>query len=170
MAVVSEQLAHAQATRLPVASIATYLQDILGQRLTAVVAGVGDAKAVGKWARGERAPHPDAEARLRNAFQVAELLMQSVDDIIRIFPAWPEEHDARFATLRAQGGFLVSAEQQNGEVTSLVVESTVGGTLHVLNPWDRGIQLDGKTLEPDERGVVRLQTEPSQVLAFSPKK
>src|SRR5215217_4901410 len=77
MAVVSEQLAHAQATRLPIAAVAAYLRDILGQRLTAVVAGVDDAKAVGKWARGERAPHPDAEQRLRHAFQVAELLMQA---------------------------------------------------------------------------------------------
>jgi hypothetical protein len=76
MAVVSEQLAHAQATRLPIAQIVAYLQDILGQRLTAVIAGVGDAKAVGKWARGERLPHPDTEMHLRHAFQVAELLMQ----------------------------------------------------------------------------------------------
>jgi hypothetical protein len=77
MAVVSEQLAHAQATRLPIAAVTAYVQDILGQRLTAVVAGVNDAKAVGKWARGERAPHPDTEQRLRHAFQVAELLMQA---------------------------------------------------------------------------------------------
>jgi hypothetical protein len=35
MAAVSEQLAHAQAARLPIAAVAARLQDILGQRLTA---------------------------------------------------------------------------------------------------------------------------------------
>jgi hypothetical protein len=39
------------------------------------VAGVGDVKAVGKWARGQRTPHPDAERRLRHAFRVAQLLL-----------------------------------------------------------------------------------------------
>jgi hypothetical protein len=44
--------------------------------MVAVIAGVSDAKAVGKWARGERAPHPDAERRLRDAFQITQLLLQ----------------------------------------------------------------------------------------------
>ncbi|HEY3190542.1 MAG TPA: hypothetical protein VGJ70_23825 [Solirubrobacteraceae bacterium] len=55
--------------------MARSLQDLLGQRLVAVIAGVADAKAVGKWARRTRSPHPDAERRLRNAFHVAQLLL-----------------------------------------------------------------------------------------------
>lgn len=42
----------------------------------AVIAGVSDAKAVGKWARGQRTPHPVAELRLRNAYQIVQLLLQ----------------------------------------------------------------------------------------------
>jgi hypothetical protein len=57
-------------------SIVQSLQDTLGQRLTAVVAGISDAKAVGKWARGAREPQPEAESRLRNAFQVTQLLLE----------------------------------------------------------------------------------------------
>jgi hypothetical protein len=71
-----EQVAHGQATRLGVPTIVRSLQDILGQRLVAVIAGVSDAKAVGKWARGQRSPHPDAEERLRNAYQIAQLLLE----------------------------------------------------------------------------------------------
>ena len=71
-----EQMAHGLATRLEVASLVRSLQEVLGQRLVAVIAGVSDAKAVGKWARGERTPHPEAEARLRCAFQVVQLLIQ----------------------------------------------------------------------------------------------
>lgn len=42
-----------------------------------MVAGVADAKAVGKWAKGQRLPHTDAELRLRHAFQIAQLLIQA---------------------------------------------------------------------------------------------
>ena len=69
--------AYERAMRAPICEIATYLQDLFGQKLTAVIAGVHDPKAVGKWARGERRPHPDAAQRLRAAFQVAEFLMQA---------------------------------------------------------------------------------------------
>ena len=71
-----EQAAHNLATRLDLPTMVRSLQDVLGQRLVAVIAGVSDAKAVGKWARGERTPHPDAERRLRDAFQITQLLLQ----------------------------------------------------------------------------------------------
>jgi hypothetical protein len=69
-------IAYARAMRAGIREVATYLQDLFGQKLTAVMAGVQDPKAVGKWARGEREPHPEMEKRLRAAFQVAEFLMQ----------------------------------------------------------------------------------------------
>src|SRR5438067_422486 len=71
-----EQAAHGLATRLELRSLVRSLQDLLGQRLVAVIAGVSDAKAVGKWARGDRTPHPEAERRLRHAFQITHLLLQ----------------------------------------------------------------------------------------------
>jgi hypothetical protein len=70
-----EQAILGQTARLGVSTIVGSLQDILGQRLVAVIAGVSDAKAVGKWARGERSPHPDTELRLRNAYQIVQLLL-----------------------------------------------------------------------------------------------
>ncbi|MBI4493875.1 MAG: XRE family transcriptional regulator [Chloroflexi bacterium] len=76
MHVALEQAAHGLATRLEVPSLVRSLQDVLGQRLVAVIAGVSDAKAVGKWARGERVPHPEAERRLRHAFYITQLLLQ----------------------------------------------------------------------------------------------
>ena len=84
---------------------------------------------------------------------VTEFLMQSVGDTIRVFPCWRTEQDAAFNNLRAQGGFLVSAEQKSGKVTRLEITSTVGGTLRLLNPWSGQI-------------VERL-TRPGQRLAFS---
>lgn len=71
-----EQAIHARTARLGVPTVVGSLQDILSQRLVAVVAGISDVKAVGKWARGQRSPHPDAEQRLRNAYQIVQLLLE----------------------------------------------------------------------------------------------
>ncbi|MGQ9676108.1 MAG: XRE family transcriptional regulator [Chloroflexota bacterium] len=76
MAVSVNRAAHDLAARTPIAAVAGYLQDALGQRLTAVIARVSDTKAVGQWAKGTRRPHPEVETRLRHAFQVVQLLMQ----------------------------------------------------------------------------------------------
>lgn len=84
---------------------------------------------------------------------VTEFMMQSVGDIIRVFPCWPNGQDAAFTNLRAQGGFLVSAEQKAGKVTKLQVTATVGGPLRLLNPWT------GR--------IVERTTRPGQKLAFS---
>lgn len=77
MAVALDKAAHRQAIRTDLPTIVRYLQDLLGQRLTAVIAGVSDAKAVGRWARGTQTPHPDTEKRLRLAYQIAQMLMTS---------------------------------------------------------------------------------------------
>ena len=45
---------------------------------------------------------------------VDEFLLQSVQDKIRLFPCWPADKNAKFAGLRAQGGFVVSAEYTKG--------------------------------------------------------
>lgn len=67
---------HGLATRMDLPALVGSLLGVLGLRLTAVVAGISDAKAVGKWSRGERSPRPDVEQRLRNTFQIAQLLLQ----------------------------------------------------------------------------------------------
>lgn len=73
---------------------------------------------------------------------INEFLLQSVDNpsassgrgIIRVFPAWSKDKDASFTNLRAQGGFLVTAEQKAGKITKLEITSTVGGKLRLLDP------------------------------------
>ena len=49
--------AHDTAVRTPIREIARELQGLLGQKYTALLAGIRDPKAVGEWARDERAPH-----------------------------------------------------------------------------------------------------------------
>ncbi|MCY3019736.1 MAG: hypothetical protein NTW87_11995 [Planctomycetota bacterium] len=66
---------------------------------------------------------------------VTELLLQSVSDVIRIFPAWPGATDAHFTDLLAQGGFMVSADQVGGTISNVKIRSTVGGTARLVSPW-----------------------------------
>ena len=103
---------------------------------------------------------------------VTELLLQSVGDVVRIFPAWPLERPASFRDLRAQGGFLVSAACRGGEVRELAITSTVGGTLRLLSPWPKlAVRRGGAEpipVKPDARGIVSLGTQPGERLAFEP--
>ncbi len=96
---------------------------------------------------------------------ISELLIQSVNDIIRLFPAWPKDKDASFTSLRTQGGFLVSAEQKNARLTSLKITSTVGGKLQLLSPW-KILKANGKVLTPNKQGIVTLETSKGEEFVF----
>ena len=102
---------------------------------------------------------------------VSEMLLQSVGDVLRIFPAWPAEKPAKFVNLRAQGGFLVGAECGGGALKQVKVTSTIGGKLRLVSPWKAGARaaLDGKTLTLNSgpQGIVELDTRPGQVIIFT---
>jgi hypothetical protein len=76
---------------------------------------------------------------------VNELLLQSVADIIRIFPAWPTATDARFTNLLAHGGFEVSAEQTGGKIANVRITSTVGGPVKMVSPWGQNFRVVAQT-------------------------
>lgn len=73
------ELAHQAATKLSIAEVVSYLQETLGQRLVAHIAGVENPRAVGQWAKQERSPRQNAENRLRTAYQVFHLLQSQED-------------------------------------------------------------------------------------------
>ena len=56
--------------------VADWLQDQLGQQLTAYLAGLRDAKVVGKWRKGNP-PRPTAEFRCRTAYTAARMLVDA---------------------------------------------------------------------------------------------
>jgi hypothetical protein len=66
-----------EATRLGIDAVATYLQQQLGQKLTAYVAGVTDPKMVGRWAAGKAQPRDEREMRLRDAFKATRMLVEA---------------------------------------------------------------------------------------------
>ncbi|MGI8916095.1 MAG: XRE family transcriptional regulator [Chloroflexota bacterium] len=72
---VGQQMSPAPAGQVATPELARALRDLLGERLTAVIAGVTDAGALRAWTRGA-APPLEAERRLRHAYEIAQLLLQ----------------------------------------------------------------------------------------------
>jgi hypothetical protein len=66
---------------------------------------------------------------------ITEMLLQSHEDVLRLFPCWPKDQDARFGGLRTVGAFLVSAELKNGVVPGVKIVSEKGKDCTVVNPW-----------------------------------
>jgi hypothetical protein len=99
---------------------------------------------------------------------INEFLLQSVGNKIRLFPCWPAGEDARFTGLRAQGGFVVSAEFRDGRVSLATIESGAGKELSLLSPW-KTIYVNGKKGEIGSDGLLTLQTRKGEVLRLSEK-
>ncbi len=66
---------------------------------------------------------------------INEMLLQSHEGVLRFFPCWPGDQDARFGSLRAAGAFLVSAALREGSVTGVRIVSEQGLDCAVQNPW-----------------------------------
>ena len=69
---------------------------------------------------------------------INEMLLQSYDGVIRVFPALPDSREAAF-TLRAAGGFTVSASiSADGIIPTVSITSDLGGECKIYNPWPGG--------------------------------
>jgi uncharacterized protein (DUF2384 family) len=66
-------------TIAPVRELAHYLQETVGQKMTAFLAGLNDPRVVGRWASGKNAPQLENEMRLRYGYRVVRLLTNAYD-------------------------------------------------------------------------------------------
>jgi hypothetical protein len=57
------QEAHRKSVESSTSDVVGYLQEVLGQKLVAHIAGVSDPRTVARWAAGERAPRAEHEQR-----------------------------------------------------------------------------------------------------------
>ena len=85
-----------------------------------------------------------------------EMLLQSYDGVLRVFPAVPDTAEPiRFHSLRAQGGFLVTAERRDRLTQYVIVQSLCGNPLRLRNPFldepDRAVQVKVYALDEDTR-------------------
>ncbi len=102
---------------------------------------------------------------------VNEMLLQSHEGIIRLFPVWPRHHDARFRTLRADGAFLVSASLGGGSVRDVRILSEKGRECTVQNPWPEcRVRLirDGREADLLGGDTLRFRTNPGESIDLTP--
>jgi len=64
-----------------------------------------------------------------------EMMLQSWQGVIRIFPAWPRAVDCAFTDFRAEGAFRVSARCAGGRLGPVFITSEKGGRLRVQDPF-----------------------------------
>jgi alpha-L-fucosidase 2 len=106
------------------------------------------------------------------ALAVTEMLMQSHEGVIRLYPCWPKDQDARFGTLRAVGAFLVSAELKAGIISGFTITSEKGKDCVVLNPWsDKKVRItrNGVAAETVYGERFTLKTKEDETLALNPE-
>jgi hypothetical protein len=90
---------------------------------------------------GERRPldsrrflHMYYESSSNIAAGIQEMLLQSHEGIVRLFPAFPDSGRGAFS-LHARGGFRVASETLDGKVRYISIASRAGGKIRVELPW-----------------------------------
>lgn len=69
-----------EATVRPLSDVAAYLQETLGQRMTAHLAGLEHAKQIGRYVRGDAKPRSElVDRRLREGYKVVRMLADAYD-------------------------------------------------------------------------------------------
>ncbi len=103
---------------------------------------------------------------------VNEMLLQSHEGILRLFPVWPKNRDAQFHTLRAYGAFLVSAAIEDSLVKDVVIVSEKGRSCLVQNPWPgTRVQLivNGKPIKTLDGERLSFNTSPGDRIELLPE-
>jgi len=67
---------------------------------------------------------------------IQEMLLQSQNGTIRVFPAIPESwKDASFSNFRAEGALLVTASRKEGRTNRVNVVAEKGGKVKMMDPF-----------------------------------
>ena len=101
---------------------------------------------------------------------INEMLLQSHDGVLRLFPCWPRSLDAAFGTLRARGAFLVSARLRQGEISHVSLQSEKGRSCTIANPWPGrtvSVVRDGRRAEEATGEQLLVATAPGETLELS---
>ena len=103
---------------------------------------------------------------------INEMLLQSYEGILRIFPNWIQNKNASFHNLRAYGAFLVSSSLKNGRVEVVELTSEKGKTCTMENPWpteDVTLWRNGKKAETLTGKYITFSTSKEEFIKLKAK-
>jgi glycosyl hydrolase family 95/glycosyl hydrolase family 65 len=66
---------------------------------------------------------------------LSDMMLLQTGDILRILPDFPEDQSVAFFSLRAPGGFLITAEKRECLLDYVVIESLTGKAIKLATPW-----------------------------------
>lgn len=146
-----------------------------GERIRSGDYGI-DSTREGRLQRSARELHPlpdDGGGENNSAIPDGpnEMLLQSHEGFLRLFPCWPAGRPAHFEGLRAYGAFLVWSELSDGRVQFIRLLSEKGLPCTLLNPWPGAavsLHRNGAPAEPLHGDRLRLATTPGERLELTP--
>ena len=101
---------------------------------------------------------------------INEMLLQSYEGVVRVFPNWPPSKDASFKRLRAYGAFVISSSVKKGQIQYVQLLSEKGRPCTLENPWlGKGAQLvrNGKKAELLKGKLLRFSTKENEVIRIT---
>lgn len=93
---------------------------------------------------------------------INEMMMQSYEGIIRIFPNWDVNLNGSFDNLRAYGAFLVSSSIKYGEIQHVTIKSEKGRPCKLKKPWPYQkicIKKNGKKWKTSNDDIISFNTK-----------
>ena len=98
---------------------------------------------------------------------IHELLLQTRNGIIEIFPAVPGNwKDISFKTLRTEGAFLISAEKENGVPSQVTVTAEQGGKLKMKNPFKTFFITNLQKKYKMESGILEVEMKKGETITI----
>lgn len=118
--------------------------------------------------------NPVLESPLSVVESLNYMLLQSSDDIIRVFPAIPSSwQDVSFRDLRTEGAFLVSGEYRNGDIELVEIESLAGQSCVVnldLNDFTTDLKRELQLVESNNgQSYWKIPLEKNEKIKLSRK-
>ena len=101
---------------------------------------------------------------------INEMMMQSYEGIIRIFPNWDREMNGSFTNLRAYGAFLVSSSMQGGKIENVTLKSEKGRPCQIENPWPGQkvkVIKNGKPWKTLNGNILEFKTKKGDIFEFT---
>ena len=96
---------------------------------------------------------------------INEMLMQSFEGVIRLFPCWNKKSNASFTNLRADGAFLVSAKLKDEKISAIRIKSLKGRPCNVESSDVKSVirESDNKEIEfKRNSNIISFETKENE--------